>query len=230
MKQYNGEKAIISLTSWKARIGTVAKTIYSLIKQCPGFHIVLVLSEEEFPQKESELPENLMLFVDNDLVEILWVYENWKSFKKVLPTMEKYKHIPIISADDGCIYIRNYAQELYDKWLSNKANIISENYVYRYGVKILMGGCGVLYPPHIFKEYTLKYLTYSITNTLHDDGFIGCLIKALNIPVTCLYNASTFKKNKTFVDNQIAKTTRIWNNSTCSDSNIPNYKKLLNLC
>lgn len=71
MKTYCGERAIISLTSWKARIGTVAKTIYSLIKQCPGFHIVLVLSEEEFPQKESELPESLMLFVDNDLVEIL---------------------------------------------------------------------------------------------------------------------------------------------------------------
>ena len=51
-KKYNGEKAIISLTSWKARIGTVAKTIFSLVKQCPGFHIVLVLSEEEFPQKE----------------------------------------------------------------------------------------------------------------------------------------------------------------------------------
>jgi hypothetical protein len=45
-KKYNGEKAIISLTSWRARINTVAKTIYSLIKQCPGFHIVLVLSEE----------------------------------------------------------------------------------------------------------------------------------------------------------------------------------------
>ena len=41
-KKYNGEKAIISLTSWRARINTVDKTIYSLIKQCPGFHIVLV--------------------------------------------------------------------------------------------------------------------------------------------------------------------------------------------
>jgi hypothetical protein len=59
-KKYNGEKAIISLTSWKARINTVSKTLCSLIKQCPGFHIVLVLSEEEFPQKEKELPENLM--------------------------------------------------------------------------------------------------------------------------------------------------------------------------
>lgn len=51
-KVYASEKAIISLTSWKKRIGTVSKTLYSLIKQCPGFHIVLVLSEEEFPRME----------------------------------------------------------------------------------------------------------------------------------------------------------------------------------
>lgn len=61
MKQYNGEKAIISLTSWKKRINTVSQTIFSLVKQCPGFHIVLVLSEEEFPEKEKELPEELQL-------------------------------------------------------------------------------------------------------------------------------------------------------------------------
>ena len=61
MKQYQGEKAIISLTSWKARIKTVGLTIYSLLTQCPGFHIVLVLSEEEFPKKERELPRDLVL-------------------------------------------------------------------------------------------------------------------------------------------------------------------------
>ena len=62
-KKYNGEKAIISLTSWEKRIATCPKTIFSLIQQCPGFHIVLVLSEEEFPKMCEELPENLMLFV-----------------------------------------------------------------------------------------------------------------------------------------------------------------------
>jgi hypothetical protein len=34
-KKYNGEKAIISLTSWKARINTVSKTLFSLLQQCP---------------------------------------------------------------------------------------------------------------------------------------------------------------------------------------------------
>ena len=123
-KKYNSERAIISLTSWKARINTVSKTLYSLLTQCPGFHIVLVLSEEEFPKMMNELPDNLKLFVENDLIEILWVYNNYKAMKKVIFTMQKYREVPIISADDDCIYNCNYAQELYDKWTENKNSII----------------------------------------------------------------------------------------------------------
>lgn len=115
-KKYNGEKAIISLTSWRARINTCSKTIYSLLKQCPGFHVVLVLSEEEFPKMMDELPENLMLLVEHEYIELLLVYKKYKSFKKILFTMDKYKDIPIISADDDCIYTGNYAQMLYDEW------------------------------------------------------------------------------------------------------------------
>ena len=70
-KKYNSERGIISLTSWKARINTVSKTLYSLLTQCKGFHIVLVLSEEEFPKMMDELPDNLKLFVDNDLIEVI---------------------------------------------------------------------------------------------------------------------------------------------------------------
>ena len=92
--------AVISLTSWKKRINTVSYTIYSLLKKCPGFDIVLTLSEDEFPQKEKELPDDLLLLVKEGFVEILWVEGNYKSLKKVLYTMEKYSDKAIISADD----------------------------------------------------------------------------------------------------------------------------------
>ena len=132
-KKYANEKAIISLTSWKARINTVSKTLYSLLKQCPGFHIVLVLSEEEFPKMMDELPDNLKLFVDNELIEVLWVYKNYKSFKKVLFTMDKYRTVPVISADDDCIYTCNYAQMLYDAWEKNPdCNITNDGMPYHY--------------------------------------------------------------------------------------------------
>jgi len=118
-KKYNGERAVISLTSWKARINTVSKTLYSLIKQCPGFHIVLVLSEEEFPQKEKELPENLMVFVENELIELLWAKLNLKPHKKYFYTMQKYRNVPIITCDDDVIILKNFADILYKSYLAN---------------------------------------------------------------------------------------------------------------
>ena len=182
MKIYNGEKAIISLTSWKARINTVGKTLYSLLKMCPGFHIVLVLSEEEFPKKEEELPEELMLFVDNDLIEILWVYKNYKAFKKVLFTMDKYRDVPVISADDDCIYLRNYAQDFYDEWLKNKDCFIS------CWINIIDGiphtsGAATLYPPFVFGENAIDILEknkiYELTN--QDDDYLYCLKKKFGL-------------------------------------------------
>ena len=180
MKQYNGEKAIISLTSWKARINTVSKTIYSLIQKCPGFHIVLCLSEEEFSQKEAELPDDLMLFVENDLIEILWVYKNYKSFKKWIFTADKYKDVPIISADDDCIYTCNYAQELYDKWLTDKTSIWT---FHRDKATGFQHGPATIYRPFCFLENAIKEIKPDILNTNHDDVYYGCLANKYGIKI-----------------------------------------------
>lgn len=179
-KKYNDEKAIISLTSWRARINTVSKTIYSLLKQCPGFHIVLVLSEEEFPKMMDELPENLKLFVDNEMIEILWVYKNYKAFKKVLFTMDKYRDVPVISADDDCIYTCNYAQELYDKWTTDKNSIWSYHLC---RVCHFQHGPTTIYPPFCFSNNGITKLSNDIMKTNHDDVYYGCMAEHLSIKI-----------------------------------------------
>lgn len=176
-KKYNGEKAIISLTSWKARINNVSKTLFSLIQHCPGFHIVLVLSEEEFPKKETELPENLMMFVNNDLIEILWVYKNYKSFKKIIFTMQKYKTVPIITADDDMFYAHNYAEELYDIWFKNKNQIVGNRIHEKLGLQIFSGGCGVIYPPNCFGDLGIKFLSWFNMSSSHDDLLYAIISK-----------------------------------------------------
>lgn len=199
MKQYNGEKAIISLTSWKKRINTVGKTIFSLLQQCPEFHIVLVLSEEEFPKKEEELPEDLKILIEGNKIEVVWVYKNYGPFKKVLFTMDKYKDVPIISADDGCLYIKNYAEELYNKWLENKDKIISE---YQSGMGKYVwggGGHGLLFPPNCFKEHGLKNIeNTSILKTNHDDVFYGVL--SLLLKIGWIFLNKKRKVPNTFID------------------------------
>lgn len=183
-KKYNGEKAIISLTSWKARINTVSKTLFSLLKQCPGFHIVLVLSEEEFPKMMNELPENLKLFVDNELIEVLWVFRNYKSFKKVLFTMDKYRDVPVISADDDCIYTCNYAQELYNVWLQHTDCIITNDGMPYKKFKLQWGrGPNTLYPPK-FSHY-IDFIIHIVENKINifsdDDCFYGVVAEKMKI-------------------------------------------------
>ena len=185
-KEYSGEKACISLTSWKARINTVAKTLYSLIKMCPDFHIVLVLSKDEFPLMEKELPDNLMLFVENKLIELLWIKPNFKSFKKVLFTMDKYKTVPVISADDDCIYTCNYAQELYDKWIESKKKLglISFRKSKQVGCPV---GCSLFHSPIIGKFYRTEFKKYKRKN-LQDDAFYFLVYTKHKIPFKALHN------------------------------------------
>ena len=178
-KKYNSERGIISLTSWKARINTVSKTLYSLLTQCKGFHIVLVLSEEEFPKMMDELPENLKLFVENDLIEILFVYKNYKSFKKVLFTMDKYRDVPVISADDDCIYGCNYAQMLYDRWKKEKIKIF-------YCSPGDGSGWGYIWPPHIYKNNTLKYVNVLSKISNNDDLFYVKIADKMKLIRVCI--------------------------------------------
>lgn len=202
-KKYNGEKAIISLTSWRARINTVDKTIYSLIKQCPGFHIVLVLSEEEFPKREEELPERLMLFVENELIELLWVYKNYKSFKKVLFTMDKYRDVPVISADDDFIYIWNFAEILYMNWLNDGKSIFAVSSVKRKNITIGGGGGGIIYPPYCFGNKAIMSLTNEIVSTNHDDMFIAILAKLMHLSIKQVDNVTS--RNRRVIDMETSK-------------------------
>lgn len=173
---------IVSLTSWKKRINTVGKTIYSIIKNCEPYKIVLCLASSEFPQKEKELPEDLITLQTNNIIEILWVNENTYAFKKVLYTLDKYREYPVISADDDCIYIENYVKILYDKWITDKNSIWT--YKRCCWLKNIFGnGPACLYPPYCFKEYGLKCLTQNIIHTYHDDIYYGILAKKLKIQI-----------------------------------------------
>ena len=185
-KRYNGEKAIISLTSWKGRIDTTGLTIYSLLKNCPGFHIVLVLSECEFPHKEADLPRDLRVMCSMCKYEILWLKNNPRSFKKIFWTQIKYPSVPIISADDGCVYTCNYARILFNKWKRNRKYVIGIKYFHGMEPGAFGGGYGVIYPPNCFKNVAVNcvnnYMNLLIKNP-NDDRFIGHLCKLMNIPV-----------------------------------------------
>lgn len=206
-------KACIALTSWKKRINTVGLTIYNLFETCgPDYHIVLTLAEEEFPKKEQELPRDLVLMNKAGMFEFLWVKKNWKSFKKWIFCSIRFPKVPVISADDDCIYICNYAEQLYTKWSNNdRSSIYTYNFHAPTGIQ---HGPTTIYPPQCFGEAAVKFLTSKILMTNHDDCYYGMLAKLLNIKIIN-------------ISNQICYIFHDTNNALSDGAEVPVYKSCM---
>lgn len=117
------EKIIVSLTSYKPRIDDVKYTIYSLLNQdCPPDKLILWLDEDSFPQREENLPSDLLELRAYGLT-IDWC-ENLRPYKKLIPALEKYPDDIIVTADDDIFYKPDWLKILYDEHLKNPDCII----------------------------------------------------------------------------------------------------------
>ena len=184
-KQYNGEKGIIALTSWKARIETVYKTIENLYDKCPNFHICLTLSSDEFALKEEELPECLLSM--RDKFELIWVKKNYKAFKKFVFALRKYKNLPVVSADDDCLYTCNYAQQLYDVWKRMKKPHIVRYMKTNRGTT--QGPCTLYYDI----DFPVETLTNDLIKVSRDDHWYPKFFKVKKAHmIMCTYNKPPF--------------------------------------
>lgn len=194
MKKYNGEKAVISMTSWTARIDTVHKTIENLLTMCPGFHVCLTLSLEEFPNGVFSLPRSLTDLEKRNKFEIIWVEKNYKAFKKVLFAIMKYPQVPVISADDDCIYTENYAEKLYNAWDSCERIHQIVGYNIDHGSWPYQFPCGpaCLYPPGCFGQYGVLFLSDKILESANDDLYYGALAYHLRIPFVDVADRTPF--------------------------------------
>ena len=199
MKQYNNEDIVISLTSWTKRIGTAYKTIDSLLKWCGYCHIVLVLAEEEFPNKEADLPDSIKNYLDNDKIELLWVDKNYITYKKTFFTAIKYPTAIIVSADDDKVYTEDFVSELYGAWKTNKKAVVS--YVSSvpiartYKCTCCQYGEATLYPPNYYGTTAIDLLEQDdifdiIKKYPNDDIFNIALRSALNRTDFILINRS----------------------------------------
>lgn len=196
-------KIIISMTSYPARIKYVAKVWFTILKQKVDkslYHCVLVLSEEEFKNKEKDLPADLMTLIENDIVELIWVPKNTMSHKKFIPTLLKYPDNPILVIDDD--------QYRTDNWLKNFINYHNQyptevltgitHFILQDGKFYLKhlppgkydnarpanGRGGTLYPPGIFtdKEFFDENLYMKLSPT-SDESWQFYFMKKHKIPV-----------------------------------------------
>lgn len=106
---------ILSLTSWKGRVYDVSFLIVllSMLEQKTAFNykVVLVLSSDEFQNKEQDLPQRLLELADVcDYFELLWTKENTKAYKKYFPVRRKYPDENICILDDDSTLHDNFVE------------------------------------------------------------------------------------------------------------------------
>ena len=173
---------IVSLASYPARINTVYKTIETLLNQTvKQDRLILWLANEQFPNKEADLPENLLKLREFGF-EIGWC-EDLKSYKKLVPALRKFPNDIIVTADDDLYYQEDWLESLYNAYLKDPKNIYTrracrvtkEGNIFKIAPHYsnthyepdysnqLMGGAGTIYPP----------------NSLHEDVLNTDLIKTL---------------------------------------------------
>jgi len=114
------EKIYVTLTSWKGRIKYINNNLESLLNNSiKPKKVILNLSIEEFPNKNLDLPKEILILLKKyDNFEIFWVKKNNNVFKKLIPTIKRFKKDLIISLDDDILYPNNTFEKMlkcYDK-------------------------------------------------------------------------------------------------------------------
>ena len=182
---------IISLTSYPARINTVHLVIESILNQTiKADKVILWLAEEQFPNKEKDLPQQLLNLIPQGLI-IDW-YHDIKSYKKLIPTLKKYPDNIIVTADDDIIYSKNWLKNLYGSYKKHPKDIQAHRvtkFKYKHGkfttivggkdyykgasyLNKLTGVGGVLYPPNCFyKDILNEDLIMKLAPTNDDQWF-----------------------------------------------------------
>lgn len=172
------KKIIVSLTSFPQRINKVHITISHLLTQTlKPDKVILWLASDQFKNKEKDLPDSLLNLVQYGL-EIEWC-EDIRSYKKLIPTLQKYSDDIIITYDDDIYYEQDSVEKLYKAHLENPNAICTNRYsriLFKQNslkvaksskiyfeknnstskLNILIGCGGVLYPPHSLHQDILN--------------------------------------------------------------------------
>lgn len=175
MLALKSRKIIVSLTTYPERIPYVFSVIDDIAAQTmPADEVVLNLAESQFPQKEQDLPQNLIERKEKGLVRINWCPSDLRSHKKYFYIMQQNPDDIIITVDDDLHYPPEMVEKLYYSYLcfpncvsgmrchvvvadrQNGSVLNYNHWIMQYTEKLLTpayqifltSGAGTLYPPH----------------------------------------------------------------------------------
>lgn len=190
------EEVVVSLTSYGERINEAHLAIESIMQQTvkPN-RIILWLSEDEF--KGRTLPVALQMQQERGL-EIDYC-EDLKSYKKLIPSLQRFPKACIITIDDDLAYNPDILERLVNAHIDNPAAICSSR-MHQIGIdecgklksykdwQICIGYCpednnlaffttggGTLFPPHCFIDEIFNKECYMDLCGMQDDVWFNAM-------------------------------------------------------
>ncbi len=185
---------IVSLTTYGERIKELKYTLYSLVTQSIKTDaIILNLAYED----EKYITEDIKMFEDYG-VEFSFC-KDIKSYKKLIPTLQRFPDACIITVDDDIYYEKKWLYKLYKSHLkypedvcchleykitydNNKINTYQKwNHNYKIEGEdnsIFIIGCsGILYPPHVFYKDIMNEELFTKLAPIGDDIWFWFMVR-----------------------------------------------------
>ena len=214
---------VVSVTSWEKRIKILPKCLYYFIKNqtVKPDKIIITLSSDEFPNKEQDLPDDLLLLIDAFNIELSWVKKNIYAHKKY-EVFKKYYNDYVIIIDDDIYYPNDYIEKLLEysnlypeSVICYSSNMVTYDEIKHYdgfvsepNIKTqLLSGLSC-YPPHTFplESYSFENVRDEIS-PFCDDSWINAWLIKTNTPI-CSIKDFKYNKFKVFKNSQEDS---IWN-------------------
>ncbi len=186
-------RVIVSLTSFPQRIKEVHLCVKTLLNQSyKPDAVILWLAEEQFPNREKDLPVKLLKLRNNGLT-IAWC-SDLRSYKKLIPAIKKFPEAVIITTDDDVYYKHDWLYGLITAHkqyptevlcyraakigINDNGELIREHPMpgIEYGEATYLhqqtGVGGVVYPPHsLYKDIIREDIFMDIAKTNDDLWF-----------------------------------------------------------
>ncbi|MCM1034566.1 MAG: hypothetical protein NC404_02970 [Bacteroidales bacterium] len=196
------EEVIVSLTSYGKRISEVYLAIESIMQgTMKPNRIILWLAEEE---RGKTLPITLLLQQQRGLqVEYC---ADIRSYKKLIPTLQKYKEAAIITVDDDIMYNIDFVENLVRSHIK-QPNVVCANRIRKmsrdvkgtltsylqwsleatdysdYQLNFLTSGGGTIFPPHIFPNEVFNEKVFMEICPYADDVWINAMLRLKSVPI-----------------------------------------------
>jgi hypothetical protein len=209
------ENIIVSLTTYSKKIYDVFLVVESIFEQTlKPDKLILWLAEDEF--KESDIPLLLKKQQERGL-EIAYC-KDIKSYKKLIPTLQKYPEDIIITVDDDVMYPVDLIENL------TKACHVDPSCIHYYkGWKMTFDRHGKLHPYH----------KWQVNNSYNDRSFVTLPtgVKGILYPPHCFYQDVTredlFMKLCPLADDIWFKAMTLLNDVPCN--RVPHSMKCLGI-